>query len=189
MKRERKPALLPSSGFVVSHRETGTLSCQSASDPFVEDFGSLDIMGGHVFTDGSGGAETKDPRHHRCGFGVAWIISNGGLLQHAGRKSWHTAWQDSISGKSRAPRSSGSPSVVQEGHAASLHLDRLCVCRQRLCQRETEKNTCPTLTYEKNSGKLTTPLAPPVLFHKVWRSHATEAEIAAETHFTTGRIW
>ena len=25
-----------------------------AEDPFVEDFGSLDIMGGHVFTDGSG---------------------------------------------------------------------------------------------------------------------------------------
>ena len=30
-------------------------------DPFVEDFGSLDMRGGHVFTDGSGGAETKDP--------------------------------------------------------------------------------------------------------------------------------
>ena len=31
------------------------------NEPFVEDFGSLDIMGGHVFTDGSGGVETKDP--------------------------------------------------------------------------------------------------------------------------------
>ena len=26
-----------------------------SDDPFVEDSGSLDIMGGHVFTDGSGG--------------------------------------------------------------------------------------------------------------------------------------
>ena len=34
-----------------------------ADDPFVEDFGSLDIMGGHVFTDGSGSAETKTPSH------------------------------------------------------------------------------------------------------------------------------
>ena len=32
-----------------------------ADDPFVDDFGSLDIMGGHAFTDGSGGTETKDP--------------------------------------------------------------------------------------------------------------------------------
>ena len=55
-----------------------------ANDPFVEDFGSLDMMGGHVFTDGSGGAETKDPRLRRCGFGVAWILSNGGLLSTLG---------------------------------------------------------------------------------------------------------
>ena len=27
-----------------------------ANDPFVEDFGSLDILGGHVFTDGSFGS-------------------------------------------------------------------------------------------------------------------------------------
>ena len=32
-----------------------------ADEPFVENFGSLDIVGGHIFTDGSGGAETKDP--------------------------------------------------------------------------------------------------------------------------------
>ena len=32
-----------------------------ADGPFVEDFRSLDIMGGHVFTDGSGSTETKDP--------------------------------------------------------------------------------------------------------------------------------
>ena len=37
-----------------------------ADDLFVEDFGSLDIMGGHVFTDGSGGAETKDLGLRRC---------------------------------------------------------------------------------------------------------------------------
>ena len=58
-----------------------------ADDPFVEDFGSLDIMGGHIFTHGSGGAETKDPRLRRCGFGVAWILSNGGLLNTLGGRA------------------------------------------------------------------------------------------------------
>ena len=51
-----------------------------AEDPIVEDFGSVHIMGGHVFTDGSGGAETKDPRLRRCGFGVTWNLTNGGLF-------------------------------------------------------------------------------------------------------------
>ena len=56
---ERKPSLAPSFGFVVSRRAIGTLSYQSPMDgPFVEDFGSLDIVGDHIFTDGSGGAET-----------------------------------------------------------------------------------------------------------------------------------
>ena len=58
-----------------------------ADDPFVEDFGSLDIIGGPVFTDGCAGAETKDPRHRRCGFGVAWILSNGGLLSTLGGRA------------------------------------------------------------------------------------------------------
>ena len=58
-----------------------------ADDPFAEDFGSLDIMGGHVFTDGSGSTETKDPRLRRCGFGVAWILSNGGLLSTLGGRA------------------------------------------------------------------------------------------------------
>ena len=72
-----------------------------ANDPFVEDFGSLDIMGGHVFTDGSRGAETKDPRLRRCGFCVAWILTNGGLLTH-----WEVELANcmaGINGKSRAP--------------------------------------------------------------------------------------
>ena len=57
------------------------------ADAFVEDFGSLDIMGGPVFTDGSGGAETKDPRFRRCGYGVTWILSDGGLLNTLGGRA------------------------------------------------------------------------------------------------------
>ena len=91
-----------------------------AGDPFVEDFGSLHIMGGHVFTDGSRGAETRDPRLRSCGYGVAWIFSDGGLLNYAGRKSRHSAWQESVGCKSRTPRCSRSPSVVQKGYAAGF---------------------------------------------------------------------
>ena len=55
-------------------------------EPFVEDFGSLHIMGGHIFS-GSGGAETKDPRLKRCGYGVAWILSDGGLINTLGGRA------------------------------------------------------------------------------------------------------
>ena len=58
-----------------------------AEDPFVEDFVSLDIMGGHVFTDRSGGTETKDPRLRRCGYGVAWILANGDSLNTLGGRA------------------------------------------------------------------------------------------------------
>ena len=58
-----------------------------ADDPFVEDFGSFHILGGHVFTDGSGRAEIKDPRLRRCGYGVAWIYSDGGLLNTLGGRA------------------------------------------------------------------------------------------------------
>ena len=86
-----------------------------ADDPFVEDFGSLDIMGGHVFTDGSGPPplwlwRRVDP--------FEWWPA-----EYARRGSWHTAWQKSISCKGRAPRCSRSPSTGQESHAASRHLD------------------------------------------------------------------
>ena len=84
-----------------------------ADDPFVEDFGSLHIMGGHVFTDGSGGAETKDPRLRRCGYGVAWIFSDGGLLNTLGGRAGILHGRESVSCKSRTPRCSRSPSVVQ----------------------------------------------------------------------------
>ena len=58
-----------------------------AEQPFTEDFGSLDIVGGHVFTDGSGGTETKDPRLRRCGYGVAWVLANGGMLNTLGGRA------------------------------------------------------------------------------------------------------
>ena len=86
-KQERMLTPVPSSGFVVSRRVAGTLELPVAEETFVEDFGLVHIMGGHVFTDGSGGAETKDPRLRRCGFGVACILLNGGLLNTLGGRA------------------------------------------------------------------------------------------------------
>ena len=45
----------------------------------------LHIMGGHVFTDGTGGAE--DPGLRRCGRGVTRTFSDGGLLNTLGGRA------------------------------------------------------------------------------------------------------
>ena len=66
-----------------------------------------------------------------------------------------------------------------KSYAASHHLDGLYVCDQRFRQRRDLGNTCPTLTNGKSSARLTTPSAPPSCSTRFWRSHATEAEIAA----------
>ena len=126
-----------------------------ANDPFVEDFGSLHIMGGHVVTDGSGGDETKDPRLWRCGYGVAWIFSDGGLLNTLG----------------------GRAGILHGRKQSVARADRLYVLRQRLRQREAEE-TLDTRLWEE-FRKAHDAIGPTVLFHKVWRSHATQAEIAA----------
>ena len=79
---QRKPTLAPSFGFVVFRRVIGTLSYHSPMNPLSRTLRSLNIMGGHVFTDGSGGAETKDPRLRRCGYGVTWIFPTVVCLTH-----------------------------------------------------------------------------------------------------------
>ena len=67
----------------------------------------------------------------------------------------------------------------QESYAASHHLDRLHVCDQWFRQRETEE---ALVSRRPMGGVLEGPRrhwSLLVQFHKVWRSHATEAEIAA----------
>ena len=136
-------------------------------------------MGGHVFTDGSGGAETKDTHLRRRGFGVEWILSNGGLLNTLGGRA------GTLHGRNQ--------SVARAELLAAVEALRLCRSAaqqvfiwtdcmfvvKRVRQRETEEDTCPTLLCGRNSGRLTTSSAPQSCSDKVWRSHATEAEIAA----------
>ena len=83
-KRERKLTPVPSSGSVVSRRVAGTLSCQSPMTRSLRILARCTSWAGTFSQIGAWGAETKDPRLRRCGFGVAWILSNGSLLSTLG---------------------------------------------------------------------------------------------------------
>ena len=135
-------------------------------------------MGGHVFTDGSRGAETKDPRLRRCGFGVAWILSSGGLLS-------------TLRGRAGILHSRNQ-SVARAELLAAVEALRLA---RRATQQVVIWTDCMFVINGFARGRRKKHLShadlweefwtahdvigPPILFHKFWRSHATEAEIAA----------
>ena len=149
-----------------------------AEQPFAEDFGSLDIAGGHVFTDGSGGTETKDPRLRRCGYGVAWVLANGGTLNTRGGRA------GILHGKVQ--------SVARAELLAAVVALELCV---NATQQVTIWTDCMFVVNGFARGRRRRHLShadlwlkfwkahdginPPVLVHKVWRSHVTTAEITA----------
>ena len=117
-----------------------------ADDPLVEDFGPLHIMGGHVFTDGSGRAETKDPRLRRCGYGVAWVFSDGVLLNTLGGRA------GILHGRNQSVARAELLAAVKALRLARratqqvviwTHLDRLYVCDQRFRQRKTKETLVP----------------------------------------------
>ena len=172
-KREGKLTPVPSSGFVVSRRVTGV-----AEDPFVDDFGSLHIKGGHVFTEGSVGAKTKDTRLRRCGYGVAWIFSDGGLLNTLGGRA------SILHGKNQ--------SVARAELLAAVEALRLrrsatqqvfiwtdCMFVANGFARERRRKHLSHANFRGEFWKAHNAIGPTVLFHRVWRSHTTEAEIAA----------
>ena len=147
-----------------------------AEDPFVEDFGSVHIMGGHVFTDGSGGAETKDPLR-RCGYGVAWIFSDGGLLYTSGGRA------GILHGRNQ--------SVARAELLAAVEAFRLCRSATQQVfiwtdcifvvngfARGRRRRHLSHVDLWENFWKAHDAIGLPVLFHKVWRSHVTEAGIA-----------
>ena len=129
-----------------------------ADDPFVEDFGSLHTMGGHVFTDGSGGAETKDPRSRRCGYGVAWIFSDGGLLYTLGGRAGILHGKNQSVARAELLAAVEALRSCRSATQQVFHFDRLCVRRQRFRQREAEETLETLRLMGKNSGKLMTPL-------------------------------
>ena len=147
-----------------------------AEQPFAEDFGSLDIAGGHVFTDGSGGTETKDPRLRRCGYGVAWVSANGGMLNTQGSRA------GILHGKV--------PSVARAELLAAVVALELCA---NATQQVIIWTDCMFVVNVFARGRRRRHLShadlwlkfwkahdainPPVLVHKVWMSHVTTAEI------------
>ena len=122
----------------------------------------------------SGGPETKDPRLRRCGHGIAWIFSDGGLLNTLGGRS------SILHGRNQ--------SVARAELLAAVEALRLC---KSATQQVFIWTDCMfvvngfTRGRRKDAGlwggfwKAHDATGPPVLFHKVWRSHATQAEIAA----------
>ena len=162
---------VPSSGFVVSRRVPGTSSCQSPMNPFVEDFGSLDIMGGHVFTDGSGGAETKDPRLRRCGFGVAWILLNGGLLNTLG----------------------GRAGILHGRNQSAARAELLAAIEAlRLCKSATQQvfiwTDCMFVVNGFARGRRRKHLSHADLWEEFWKAHDAIGRDCGRPHFTTGSV-
>ena len=153
-KRERKLTPVPSSGFVVSRRVAGTPSCQS---PRTRSLRTLVRCTSWVVTysqTGAGELRPKTPRLRRCGYGVAWIFSDGGLLTLEGRAG-------SLHGKNQ--------SVARVELLAAVEALRLCRSVTQQVFNWTDcmfvvngspegdgEDTCTTLTCERNSGKLTT---------------------------------
>ena len=97
---------------MVSLRMFGTLSCKPRKTLSTR---MLDIIGGHVFTDGSGGTETKTP------------TSTDAVM----------AWLD-LTRQISIREGLGSLAVIALQLCARLH-SKLHVCGQRSCQRKTEE--------------------------------------------------
>ena len=139
-------------------------------------------MGGHLFTDGSGGTETKDPRLRRCGHGVAWILSNGGLLNTLGGIARILHGRNQSVARAELLAAFEALQLCEKCEKATQQI--IIACLGSTASPEGDgRNTSPTLTCGKTSGRLMTSSPPPSLSslipHKVWRIHATEAEIAA----------
>ena len=134
-RRERWHTPLPSSGFVVSRRVFGTLSCQSQRtfSPRIWSAGRhwwacLHRREWRHRDQGS----TSPPMWLRRGLGPGERRHS----RHAGCQSMHFARKNSIRGQGGTPSSGCRPPAVRESYTASYHV-RLRVCDQRICPRKT----------------------------------------------------
>ena len=124
------------------------------------------------------GAETKDPRPRRCGFGVAWILSNGGLLHTLGGRAGKLHGR--IQSVARAELFAA-VEVLRFCRSATQQVFNWTDCMfviNGFARGRRRKHLCHADPWDE-FWKAHDAVGPSVLFHKVWRSHATEAEIAA----------
>ena len=124
----------------------------------------------HVFTDGSGGTETKDPHLRRCGYGVAWVLANCGTLNTLGKTQ----------------------SVARAELLAAVVAHQLCA---KATQQVIIWSDCMFVLHGFARGRRRKHLShadpwkdfwiahdaigPRVSLYKVWKGRVTEAEIAA----------
>ena len=160
-----------------------------AEDPFVEVFGSLHIMGGHVFTDGSGGAlRPKTPAS-----GAAVMVSHGSSLTVVclstlgGRAGILHGTNQSVA-RAELLAAVEALRLCQECYAASFSFGPM-VCLSSTASPEGDvENTCPALICGRNSGKLTTPSALPSLVPQGLEESRHRRGDCCRAHFTTGSI-
>ena len=139
-------------------------------DPFAEGFGSLNIIGVHVFTDGSGGTQTKDPRLRRCGHGEAWVLANSGTHNTLG-KTQSVAREELLAA-----------AVAQQLCAKATQQVIIwsdCMFVLNVSARGRRRKHLSHADLWKDFWNAYDAVGSPVLVHKVWKSHVTEVEIAA----------
>ena len=73
----------------------------------------------------SGGAETKDHRLRRCGYGVAWVLVNGSTLNTLGGRAGILYGKNSIRRQGGTPGCGCRHAAVRGGFTTVHHLPRL----------------------------------------------------------------
>ena len=143
-----------------------------AEQPFAEDFGSLDIAGGHVFTDGSGGTETKDPRLRRCGCGVAWVLANGGMLNTLGGRAVFFHGKVQSVGRAELLAAVVGLELCANG-TQQIIIWTDCMFVVNGFARGRRRRHLSHADLWLKFWKAHDAINPPVLVHKAWRSHVT----------------
>ena len=157
-----------------------------AEDPFVEDFGSLHIMGGHVFTDGRGELRPKTPAS-----GAAVMVSHGSSLMVVCLKHREEELAFCMAGINQWREPSSSLQSRPFGCAGVLR-SRFSfgpiVCSSSTASPGGDgEDTCPTPICGRNSGKLTTPSAPSLVPPSLEESRYRGGD-CGRTHFTAGSV-
>ena len=152
--RERKLTPVPFSGSVVSRQATGTLSCQSPLTRSLRTLARCTSWAAMSSQMGAGELRPKTPASGVAGFGSAWIFSDGGLLNTL------------LHGRNQSVARAELLAVVEALRlckSAAQHVFISTDCMfvvNGFARGRRRKHLTHTPTCGKNSGELTTPLAP-----------------------------
>ena len=184
MKRERRPTLVPSSGFVVSRRVTGPLSCQSLRTRSLR---TLARCTSWVVTSSQTGAGALRPKIPASVAVV--LVLRGSSRMVACSVLWEEELAFCMAGSNQWQGPSSSQQLklfgcAEEPRSKSASGPIACLSSTASPEGDGE-NTCPTLTCGKNSGKLTTPSAPSLVPQGLEESRHHGGD-CCRAHCTTG---